>query len=96
MATIESNGGVRNAYTMKTNTTYHSVVPTAALELVLWAEADRMHALRKAGVPYTDDEIRMAQTNLTAQAKKIVVNLAVGSISNAPTTRTGASPSNST
>ncbi|MBI4347496.1 MAG: insulinase family protein [Elusimicrobia bacterium] len=44
-ALIEGNGGVRNAYTMKTNTTYHSVVPTAALELVLWAEADRMHTL---------------------------------------------------
>ncbi|MBI5202966.1 MAG: insulinase family protein, partial [Elusimicrobia bacterium] len=43
---IEGNGGVRNAYTMKTNTTYHSVVPTAALELVLWAEADRMHTLQ--------------------------------------------------
>lgn len=44
-ALIEGHGGMRNAYTMKTNTTYHSVVPTAALPLVLWAEADRMHTL---------------------------------------------------
>ncbi|MEK7234184.1 MAG: insulinase family protein, partial [Elusimicrobiota bacterium] len=34
-----------NAYTMKTNTTYHEVVPSNALESVLWAEADRMRGL---------------------------------------------------
>ncbi|MDP3542294.1 MAG: pitrilysin family protein [Elusimicrobiota bacterium] len=42
---IESNGGVRNAYTMRTNTTYHSVVPKSALKTVLWAEAERMSTL---------------------------------------------------
>ncbi len=42
---IESNGGVRNAYTMRTNTTYHSVVPKSALKIVLWAEAERMSTL---------------------------------------------------
>ncbi|MFI5346682.1 MAG: M16 family metallopeptidase [Elusimicrobiota bacterium] len=42
---VETNGGVDNAYTMKTNTTYHEVVPSWALEAVLWAEADRMHGL---------------------------------------------------
>lgn len=42
---IESNGGVRNAFTTRTNTTYHSLVPKGALELVLWAEAERMHTL---------------------------------------------------
>ena len=42
---VETNGGVDNAYTMKTNTTYHEVVPSWALESVLWAEADRMHGL---------------------------------------------------
>ncbi|MEK7858630.1 MAG: pitrilysin family protein [Elusimicrobiota bacterium] len=42
---IESNGGVRNAYTMKTNTTYHSLIPRSALKTVLWAEAERMHTL---------------------------------------------------
>lgn len=42
---IESNGGVRNAYTMRTNTTYHSVVPKSALRTVLWAEAERMSTL---------------------------------------------------
>ncbi|MBI3289754.1 MAG: insulinase family protein [Elusimicrobia bacterium] len=42
---VESHGGVDNAYTMKTNTTYHEVVPSNALEAVLWAEADRMRGL---------------------------------------------------
>ncbi len=42
---VESHGGVDNAYTMKTNTTYHEVVPSNALESVLWAEADRMRGL---------------------------------------------------
>ncbi len=42
---VESHGGTDNAYTMKTNTTYHEVVPSNALESVLWAEADRMRGL---------------------------------------------------
>jgi len=42
---VETYGGVDNAYTMKTNTTYHEVVPSGALEAVLWAEADRMRGL---------------------------------------------------
>jgi zinc protease len=42
---VETSGGVDNAYTMKTNTTYHEIVPSWALEAVLWAEADRMHGL---------------------------------------------------
>jgi len=42
---VETNGGVDNAYTMKTNTTYHEVLPSRALEAALWAEADRMHGL---------------------------------------------------
>ena len=42
---VETNGGVDNAYTTKTNTTYYEVVPSWALEAVLWAEADRMRGL---------------------------------------------------
>ena len=42
---IENNGGVNNAYTMKTNTTYHEIIPRSALPTILWAEADRMHRL---------------------------------------------------
>jgi cytochrome c oxidase cbb3-type subunit I/II len=48
---------------------------------------DRMRALRKVGVPYTDDEIAGAQKSIEAQSKKIVANLAAGSISNAPPDR---------
>jgi zinc protease len=42
---VETNGGTDNAYTMKSNTTYHELVPSWALEAVLWAEADRMQGL---------------------------------------------------
>jgi predicted Zn-dependent peptidase len=42
---IESNGGARNAFTTRTNTTYHTLIPRGALDLVLWAEAERMHTL---------------------------------------------------
>jgi zinc protease len=42
---VEESGGVDNAYTMKTNTTYHEIVPAWALEAVLWCEADRMRGL---------------------------------------------------
>ena len=42
---IEGNGGMRNASTNKTGTTYQSLVPKNALEMVLWAEADRMSTL---------------------------------------------------
>jgi cytochrome c oxidase cbb3-type subunit I/II len=48
---------------------------------------DRMRALRKVGVPYTDTEIRDAQASIDAQSKKIVANLATGSVSNAPPDR---------
>jgi cytochrome c oxidase cbb3-type subunit I/II len=44
---------------------------------------DRMRALRKVGVPYTDDEIQGAPKSIDEQSKKIVANLAGGSISNA-------------
>jgi cytochrome c oxidase cbb3-type subunit I/II len=48
---------------------------------------DRMRALRKVGVPYTDDEIQNASKSISAQAQKVVVNLSVGSITNAPADR---------
>jgi cytochrome c oxidase cbb3-type subunit I/II len=48
---------------------------------------DRMRALRKVGVPYTDQQIEAAPKSIEAQSKKIVANLATGSISNAPPDR---------
>jgi cytochrome c oxidase cbb3-type subunit I/II len=48
---------------------------------------DRMRALRKIGVPYTDEDIRNAQKSIDAQSKVVVVNLAVGSVTNAPADR---------
>jgi cytochrome c oxidase cbb3-type subunit I/II len=48
---------------------------------------DRMRALRRVGVPYTDLEIRDAQKSIRAQSKQGVANLATGSITNAPADR---------
>ncbi len=53
---IESNGGVRNAYTMRSNTTYHSVVPKSALKTVLWAEAERMALLNVDALALADEQ----------------------------------------
>jgi cytochrome c oxidase cbb3-type subunit I/II len=48
---------------------------------------DRMRALRKVGVPYTDKEIQTASKSIAAQSQKVVANLALGSITNAPADR---------
>jgi cytochrome c oxidase cbb3-type subunit I/II len=49
--------------------------------------ADRMRALRKVGVPYTDQEIKDAPKSIAAQSQQVVANLATGSITNAPAER---------
>jgi cytochrome c oxidase cbb3-type subunit I/II len=49
--------------------------------------ADRMRALRKVGVPYTDEQIQNAQKSIETQSKTVVANLATGSITNAPADR---------
>jgi cytochrome c oxidase cbb3-type subunit I/II len=49
--------------------------------------ADRMRALRKVGVPYKDEEISGAAKSIEAQEKKVVINLSIGSITNAPPDR---------
>lgn len=43
---INSSGGVLNGSTMYDVTNYYEVVPSNALERVLWLEADRMRALK--------------------------------------------------
>jgi cytochrome c oxidase cbb3-type subunit I/II len=48
---------------------------------------DRMRALRKVGVPYTDDQIQNAPRSIDAQTQRIVANLKTGSITNAPSDR---------
>jgi len=47
----------------------------------------RLKALRKVGVPYTDEEIANAPKSLDEQSRKVVANLATGSITNAPADR---------
>jgi cytochrome c oxidase cbb3-type subunit I/II len=48
---------------------------------------DRMRALRRVGVPYTDAEIEKAPQSMEAQAAKVVANLKTGSVPNAPADR---------
>jgi cytochrome c oxidase cbb3-type subunit I/II len=48
---------------------------------------DRMRALTRVGVPYTDQEIQDAPKSIEEQSKKIVANLAAGSVTNAPADR---------
>lgn len=47
----------------------------------------RLKALRSVGVPYTEAEIAGAAKSLDDQSKKIVINLAVGAVTNAPPDR---------
>ena len=44
---------------------------------------DRMRALRKVGVPYTDEEIEGAEEHLAAQSQEIILSLAVGMVEDA-------------
>ncbi|MEI6568934.1 MAG: cytochrome-c oxidase, cbb3-type subunit II, partial [Verrucomicrobiota bacterium] len=73
------------------NTSPESIMPNyfwlLSQKLDTTVVVDRMHALRKVGVPYTDDEIKGAAKSIEAQSKKVVANLAVGSITNAPADR---------
>jgi len=42
---VEQNGGILNGSTRFDFTNYYQVVPSNALETILWGEADRMHGL---------------------------------------------------
>jgi cytochrome c oxidase cbb3-type subunit I/II len=44
----------------------------------------RMNALRKTGVPYTDEQISGAKESIAAQSATVVANLATGTITNVP------------
>ncbi len=71
------------------------VVPESNMPAYYWLDRPlkdpvigaKMEALRKVGVPYTDQEIAEAPKSLQAQSQRVVANLAVGSITNAPADR---------
>jgi cytochrome c oxidase cbb3-type subunit I/II len=48
------------------------------------AVVPRMVGMRKIGVPYSENDITNAQKNLATQEARIVTNLQIGAISNAP------------
>jgi cytochrome c oxidase cbb3-type subunit I/II len=56
-------------------------------ELDTNAVVPRMVGMRKIGVPYSENDITNAQRNLATQEAKIVTNLQMGAISNAPPNR---------
>jgi cytochrome c oxidase cbb3-type subunit I/II len=49
--------------------------------------ADRMRALQKTGVPYSDEDISTAAQTIEQQSQTIIANLATGSITNTPADR---------
>jgi len=73
------------------NTSPGSIMPNypwlLSQKLDTTVAGDRMRALRKIGVPYTDEDIQNAPKSIEAQAKKVSGNLAIGSITNAPSDR---------
>lgn len=64
MSVIEAAGGNVNAFTSTDRTVYHECVPTGALAMVLWLEADRLRSLA------VTQENLDAQRDVVAQEKR--------------------------
>jgi zinc protease len=64
---INSSGGVLNGSTNYDLTNYYEVVPSNALERVLWLEADRMHSLK------VDDENLRNQRDVVKEEVRVNV-----------------------
>ena len=66
---IAGNGGVNNGSTRFDFTNYYEVVPSNALESVLWVEGDRMH-----GLDLTPDALKNPQGVVRNEVKDNVLN----------------------
>jgi predicted Zn-dependent peptidase len=62
---VVSNGGRFGARTLYDFTKYNTTVPTNALELVLWAEADRMRQLR-----FAQDRLDAARATVKSEVRQ--------------------------
>ena len=70
---IAGNGGVNNGSTRFDFTNYYEVVPSNALESVLWVEGDRMH-----GLDLTPDALKNQQGVVSNEVKVNVLNQPYG------------------
>jgi len=70
---IYDNGGVNNGSTRFDFTNYYEIVPSNALESVLWVEGDRMH-----GLDLTADALKNQQGVVTNEVKVNVLNQPYG------------------
>lgn len=69
----EGNGGFNNGSTNPDFTNYWEVMPAGALELVLWAEADRMH-----GLAITAENLKNQQDVVSNEVRNNVLNVPYG------------------
>src|SRR5688572_29496478 len=74
MRAIESNGGSLNGSTRLDFTNYFEIAPAGALELMLWAEADRM-----SGLAVTDENLKNQQGVVSNEVRVNVLNRPYGS-----------------
>src|SRR5262245_49167855 len=70
---IQSNGGLLNGSTRSDFTTCYQVVPSGAVELTLWAEADRM-----AGLAVNEDNLKNQQGVVSSEVRVNVLNRPYG------------------
>ncbi|QQR46015.1 insulinase family protein [Myxococcus xanthus] len=70
---IQKNGGVLNGSTRFDFTNYFEVIPSNALEPILWAEADRMR-----GLDVTEENLKNQQGVVTNEVKVNVLNQPYG------------------
>jgi len=70
---IAGNGGVNNGSTRFDFTNYYEVVPSNALESVLWVEGDRMH-----GLDFTPESLKNQQGVVGNEVKVNVLNQPYG------------------
>ncbi|GHG70490.1 pitrilysin family protein [Comamonas sp. JC664] len=70
---IQKNGGVLNGSTRFDFTNYFEVIPSNALEPILWAEADRMR-----GLDVTEENLKNQQGVVTNEVKVNVINQPYG------------------
>jgi zinc protease len=73
MRTIESAGGIVNGHTRADVTAYYEAVPSAALELALYLEADRMAALA-----LTEENLRNQVAVVKEEIRRNVLNQPYG------------------
>src|SRR5436305_8268675 len=71
---VNENGGILNGSTRFDHTNYFEVMPSNALELALWLEADRMRSLK-----ITPENLKNQQNVVSEEVRVNVLNQPYGS-----------------